>query len=146
MAITSAICNSFKTEILTAVHNFTASTGNTFNLALYTSSATLNKTTTAYSATNEITNDAGSAYTAKGEALTSVTPALSGDTACCDFADVSWTSASFTANGCLIFNDSAAGDPSVCAIAFGGDKTATNGTFTIQFPTADASDAIIRIA
>ena len=146
MAITSAICNSFKTEILTAVHNFTATTGNTFNLALYTSSATLDKTTTAYSATNEITNDAGSAYTAKGEALTSVTPALSGDTACCDFADVSWTSASFTANGCLIFNDSAAGDPSVCAIAFGGDKTATNGTFTIQFPTADASDAIIRIA
>ena len=146
MAITSAICNSFKTEILTAVHNFTATTGDTFNLALYTSSATLNKTTTAYSATNEITNDAGSAYTAKGEALTSVTPALSGDTACCDFADVSWTSASFTANGCLIFNDSAAGDPAVCAIAFGGDKTATNGTFTIQFPTADASDAIIRIA
>jgi len=146
MAITSAICNSFKTEILTAVHNFTATTGDTFNLALYTSSATLDKTTTAYSSTNEITNDAGSAYTAKGEALTSVTPALSGDTACCDFADVSWTSASFTANGCLIFNDSAAGDPSVCAIAFGGDKTATNGTFTIQFPTADASDAIIRIA
>ena len=146
MAITSAICNSFKTEILTAVHNFTATTGDTFNLALYTSSATLDKTTTAYSATNEITNDAGSAYTAKGEALTSVTPALSGDTACCDFADVSWTSASFTANGCLIFNDSAAGDPSVCVIAFGGDKTATNGTFTIQFPTADASDAIIRIA
>jgi hypothetical protein len=146
MAITSAICNSFKTEILTAVHNFTATTGDTFNLALYTSSATLDKTTTAYSATNEITNDAGSAYTAKGEALTSVTPTLSGDTACCDFADVSWTSASFTANGCLIFNDSAAGDPSVCAIAFGGDKTATNGTFTIQFPTADSSDAIIRIA
>ena len=105
MAITSAICNSFKTEILTAVHNFTATTGDTFNLALYTSSATLDKTTTAYSDTNEITNDAGSAYTAKGEALTSVTPALSGDTACCDFADVSWTSASFTANGCLIYND-----------------------------------------
>jgi len=146
MAITSAICNSFKTEILTAVHNFTATTGDTFNLALYTSSATLDKTTTAYSATNEITNTSGSAYVAKGKALTSVTPALSGDTACCDFADVSWTSASFTANGCLIFNDSAAGDPSVCAIAFGGDKTATNGTFTIQFPTADASDAIIRIA
>ena len=146
MAITSAICNSFKTEILTAVHNFTATTGDTFNLALYTSSATLDKTTTAYSATNEITNDAGSAYTAKGEALTSVTPALSGDTACCDFADVSWTSASFTANGCLIFNDSAAGDPSVCAIAFGGDKTATNGTFTIQFPANDSTNAIIRLA
>jgi hypothetical protein len=146
MAITSAICNSFKTEVLQAVHNFTATTGNTFNLALYTSSATLDKTTTAYSATNEITNTSGSAYVAKGKALTSVTPALSGDTACCDFADVSWTSASFTANGCLIFNDSAAGDPAVCAIAFGGDKTVSSGTFTIQFPVADASNAIIRIA
>jgi hypothetical protein len=146
MAITSAICNSFKTEVLEAKHNFLASGGHTFNIALYTSSATLNKSTTAYSTTNEITNTSGSAYTAGGIALTSVTPALSGDTACCDFADVSWTSASFTANGCLIFNDSAAGDPSVCAIAFGGDKTATNGTFTIQFPTADSSDAIIRIA
>ena len=146
MAITSAICNSFKTEILTAVHNFTASTGNTFNLALYTSSATLSKSTTAYSASNEITNTSGTAYTAKGNALTSVTPVLSTDTAVCDFADTSWTSASFTANGCLIFNDSASGDPACCAIAFGGDKTVSRGTFTIQFPTADASDAIIRIA
>ena len=146
MAITSAICNSFKTEILTAVHNFTASTGNTFNLALYTSSATLSKSTTAYSATNEITNTSGTAYTAKGNALTSVTPVLSRDTAVCDFADTSWTSASFTANGCLIFNDSATGDPACCAIAFGGDKTVSSGTFTIQFPTADSSDAIIRIA
>jgi len=146
MAITSAICNSFKTEILTAVHNFTASTGNTFNLALYTSSATLSKSTTAYSATNEITNTSGTAYTAKGNALTSVTPVLSTDTAVCDFADTSWTSASFTANGCLIFNDTATGDPACCAIAFGGDKTVSSGTFTIQFPTADSSDAIIRIA
>ena len=146
MAITSAICNSFKTEILTAVHNFTASTGNTFNLALYTSSATLSKSTTAYSATNEITNTSGSAYSAKGNALTSVTPVLSTDTAVCDFADSSWTSASFTANGCLIFNDTATGDPACCAIAFGGDKTVSSGTFTIQFPTADSSDAIIRIA
>ena len=146
MAITSAICNSFKTEILTATHNFTASTGNTFNLALYTSSATLSKSTTAYSATNEITNTSGSAYSAKGNALTSVTPVLSTDTAVCDFSDTSWTSASFTANGCLIFNDTATGDPSCCAIAFGGDKTVSSGTFTIQFPTADSSDAIIRIA
>jgi len=146
MAITSAICNSFKTEILTATHNFTASTGNTFNLALYTSSATLSKSTTAYSATNEITNTSGTAYTAKGNALTSVTPVLSTDTAVCDFADTSWTSASFTANGCLIFNDTATGDPACCAIAFGGDKTVSSGTFTIQFPTADSSDAIIRIA
>jgi hypothetical protein len=146
MAITSAICNSFKTEVLQGIHNFTASSGNTFNIALYTSSATLNKSTTAYSATNEISNTSGSAYSAKGKALTSVTPALSTDTACCDFNDISWTSASFTANGCLIFNDSAAGDPAVCAIAFGSDKTVTSGTFTIQFPTADASSAIIRIA
>jgi len=146
MAITSAICNSFKQEVLQAIHNFTASSGNTFNIALYTSSATLNKSTTAYTTSNEISNTSGSAYTAKGKALTSVTPALSTDTACCDFADVSFTSASFTANGCLIFNDSATGDPAVCAIAFGSDKTVTSGTFTIQFPTADADNAIIRIA
>ena len=146
MAITSAVCNSFKTEVLTAVHNFTASSGNTFNIALYTSSATLNKSTTAYSSSNEISNTSGSAYSAKGKALTSVTPALSTDTACCDFADVSFTSASFTANGCLIFNEDATGDPGVCVIAFGGDKTVSSGTFTIQFPTADASNAIVRIA
>ena len=146
MAITSAVCNSFKVEILKAEHNFTASSGNTFNLALYTSSATLNKSTTAYTTSNEITNTSGSAYTAKGKALTSVTPVLSTDTAVCDFADVSWTSASFTANGCLIFNDSHSSDAAVCAIAFGGDKTVSSGTFTIQFPTADASNAILRIA
>jgi hypothetical protein len=146
MAITSAICNSFKTEVLRAIHNFTASSGDTFNLALYTSSATLNKSTTAYSSSNEISNTSGSAYQPKGKALTSVTPALSTDTACCDFADVSWTSASFTANGCLIFNEDATGDPAVCAIAFGSDKTVTSGTFTIQFPAADADNAIIRIA
>ena len=143
MAITSAICNSFKTEILKGVHNFTASSGDTFNLALYTSSATLNKSTTAYTTSEEVS---GSGYTAKGNALTSVTPALSTDTAVCDFADTSFTSASFTARGCLIFNDSASGDPAVCAIDFGADKTVTSGTFTIQFPTADASNAILRIA
>ena len=146
MAITSAVCNSFKAEVLQALHNFTASSGNTFKIALYTSSATLNKSTTAYSTSNEISNTSGSAYSAGGATLTSVTPALSTDTACCDFADVSFTSASFTANGCLIFNDSATGDPAVCAIAFGGDKTVSSGTFTIQFPTADASNAILRIA
>ena len=146
MAITSAVCNTFKTEVLTAVHNFTASSGNTFNLALYTSSASLGASTTAYSSSNEITNTSGSAYSAKGKALTSVTPVLDSSTAVCDFSDISWTSASFTANGCLIFNDSAAGDPAVCAIAFGGDKTVSSGTFTIQFPAADASNAILRIA
>ena len=146
MAITSAVCNSFKTEVLQALHNFTASSGNSFKLALYTRTATLNKSTTAYSDTNEISNTSGSAYSAGGKALTSVTPALSTDTACCDFADISFTSASFTANGCLIYNDTASGDPAVCAIAFGGDKTLSSGTFTIQFPTADANNAILRIA
>ena len=146
MAITSAICNSFKTEILKAVHNFTASTGNTFNIALYTSSATLGAGTTAYSSSDEITNSSGSAYSAKGKALTSVTPVLDSTTAVCDFADISWTSASFTANGCLIFNDTATGDPAVCAVAFGGDKTVSSGTFTVQFPAAAATTAIVRIA
>ena len=143
MAITSAICNSFKVEILKGVHNFTASTGNTFNLALYTSSATLGAGTTAYTTSDEVT---GAGYTAKGNALTSVTPVADGTTAVCDFADTSFTSATFTANGCLIFNDSATGDPAVCAVAFGGDKTVSSGTFTIQFPTAAATTAIVRIA
>jgi len=146
MAITSAVCNSFKVEILTAIHDFTASSGDTFNLALYTSSATINKSTTAYSSTNEISNTSGSAYSAKGNALTSVTPVLDSDTAVCDFSNSSWTSASFTARGCLIFNDDHASDASVCAIDFGGDKTVTSGTFTIEFPAAAASTAIIQIA
>jgi hypothetical protein len=146
MAIASAICNTFKTEVLKAVHNFTASSGNTFNLALYTSSASMGAATTAYTTTNEIANTAGSAYSAKGKALTSVTPVLDSSTAVCDFANISWTSASFTANGCLIFNDTASGDPGVCVVAFGGDKTVTSGTFTIEFPAADASNAIVRIA
>ena len=146
MTISSAVCNTFKQEILVGTHNFTASSGNSFKLALYTSSATLNKSTTAYATTNEISNTSGSAYTAGGKALTSVTPALDGSVACCDFADISFTSASFTANGCLIYNDTASGDPAVCAIAFGGDKTVSSGTFTIEFPAADASNAIVRIA
>ena len=144
MAITSAVCNSFKQEILEAEHNFTASTGNTFNLALYDSDATLNKSTTVYTTSEELATTGG--YTAKGKALTSVTPVLSSDTAVCDFANISWTSATFTANGCLIFNDSATGDPACCTIAFGGDKTVTSGTFTIEFPAASAGTAIIGIA
>ena len=146
MAITSAICNSFKQEILVGTHNFTASSGNTFKIALFTSSASLGASTTAYSTSNEISNTSGSAYSAGGATLTSVTPTLDSSTAVCDFADVSYTDASFTANGCLIYNDSASGDPACAVIAFGGDKTVTSGTFTIQFPTADASNAIIRIA
>ena len=143
MAITSAICNSFKQEILEGEHNFTASTGDTFNLALYDSDAVLNKSTTAYTTSEELATTGG--YTAKGKALTSVTPVLDSDTAVCDFANTSWTSASFTARGCLIFNDDNS-DTSVCAIDFGGDKTVTSGTFTIEFPAAAASTAIIQIA
>ena len=146
MAITSAVCTSFKVELLKGVHNFTATTGNTFKIALYTSSATLGASTTAFSATNEITNTSGTAYTSGGATLTSVTPTTSGTTAVCDFADVSYTDATFTANGCLIYNDTATGDPACAVIAFGGDKTVTAGTFTIQFPTADATNAIIRLA
>ena len=145
MAISSAICNSFKQEILVGTHNFTASSGNSFKLALYTSSASLGAGTTAYSSSNEISNTSGSAYTAGGKALTSVTPVLDGSTAVCDFADVSFTSASFTANGCLIYNDTQS-DKAYAVVAFGGDKTVSSGTFTIQFPAANASNAIIRIA
>ena len=145
MAITSAICTSFKQEILVGTHNFTATSGDTFKIALYTSSATLGAGTTAYSTSNEITNSSGTAYTAGGATLTSVTPTTSGTTAFCDFADVSYTSASFTANGALIYNDDQS-CKAVAVIAFGGDKTVSSGTFTIQFPTADATNAIIRIA
>ena len=146
MAITSAVCTSFKVELLKGVHDFTATTGNTFKIALYTSDATLGASTTAYTTSNEITNTSGTAYTAAGASLTSVTPVASSTTAVCDFADVSYSSATFTANGALIYNDTAAGDPACVSIAFGGDKTVTSGTFTIQFPTADATNAIIRLA
>ena len=145
MAITSAICTSFKQELLVGTHNFTATSGNTFKIALFTSSASLGEGTTAYSTSNEITNSSGTAYTAGGATLTSVTPTTDGTTAVCDFADVSFSSASFTANGCLIYNDSQS-DKACAVVAFGSDKTVTSGTFTIQFPTADASNAIIRLA
>ena len=145
MAITSAICTSFKQELLVGTHNFTATTGNTFKIALYTSSATLGAGTTAFSSTNEITNSSGTAYTSGGATLTSVTPTTDSTTAVCDFADVSFTSASFTANGALIYNSSQS-NKAVAVIAFGGDKTVSSGTFTIQFPTADATNAIIRLA
>ena len=150
MAITSAVCTSFKVLVLKGQMDFTASTGDTFKIALFTSSATLGASTTDYASTNETTNTSGTAYTAGGAALTSVTPVADSTTAVCDFSDVSWTSASFTANGCLIYNTTTGTGTgttdSVAAIAFGGDKTVSSGTFTIQFPTADASDAILRIA
>jgi|TARA_R110001599_G_scaffold55170_2_gene152851 hypothetical protein len=143
MAITQAMCTSFKVQLMTATHNFTASSGNTFKLALYTSSASLGAATTAYSSTNEAS---GTNYSAGGAALTNVTPVASGTTAIGDFADLTFSNATITANGCVIYNDTASGDPSVCVLAFGGDKTSTAGDFTIQFPAADASNAIIRIA
>lgn len=142
MAISQAMCTSFKKELLTGTHNF-SSGGNTFKIALYTSSATLGASTTAYSSSNEVS---GTGYTATGNTLTNVTPTTSGTTAYTDFADTTWSSATITANGALIYNDSHASDAAVCVLAFGGDKTSTNGDFTIQFPTADASNAIIRIA
>ena len=142
MANTSAICNSFKQELLVGTHNFTATTGDTFKLALFTSSATLGAGTTAFGTGNEVT---GTGYTSGGATLTSVTPTLDSSTAVCDFADVSFTSASFTANACLIYNSSKS-NKAVAAVAFGGDKAVSSGTFTIQFPAADASNAIIRLA
>lgn len=138
------MCTSFKKELLQGVHNFTASTGNTFKLALYTNSASFTAATTAYTATNEVS--ASGSYSAGGGALTNVTPTTSGTTALTDFADLTFTSATITARGALIYNDTAAGDPSVVVLDFGSDKTSTAGDFTIIFPTADASNAIIRIA
>ena len=135
MAITQAMCTSFKKELMTATHNFTTSSGNTFNLALYTSSASLDAATTAYTTSNEVS---GSGYTAKGAALTNVTPTTSSTTAYADFADLTFSTVSITARGAMIFNDSASGDPAVCILDFGSDKTASSGDFTIQFPTADA--------
>ena len=142
MAITQAMCTSFKSELMTAVHNF-ATNGNTFKLALYTSSATMSASTTAYSTSQEAT---GTNYTAKGGTLTKVAPTTSGTTAFTDFADLTFGTATVTARGGMIFNDSATGDPSVAVFDFGGDKTSTAGSFTITFPTADASNAVIRIA
>lgn len=138
------MCTSFKVELMRAVHNFTTGTGNTFKLALYDNSASFTAATTAYTATNEVS--ASGTYSAGGGALTNVTPTSSGTTAFTDFADLSFTSATITAYGAMIYNDSAAGDPSVCILDFGGAKTSTSGTFTIIFPTADSTSAIIRIA
>ena len=142
MAITQAMCTSFKAEILKGVHNFTAASDQ-FKLALYTSSASLGAGTTAYTSSNEVS---GTGYTAKGAFLTSVTPTTSSTTALTDFNDLTFSSATITARGALIYNEAATSDPSVCVLDFGGDKTVSSGTFTIQFPTADASNAIIRIA
>jgi len=138
------MCTSFKVELMQAVHNFTAGTGDTFKLALYDNSASFTAATTAYTATNEVANSG--TYSAGGGTLTNVTPTSSGTTAFTDFADLSFTSATITAYGAMIYNDTPVGNPSVCILDFGGAKTSTAGTFTIIFPTADASNAIIRIA
>ena len=152
MAITSAICSSFKRDLLKGKHDFDTSgdSGDTFKIALFTSSASLGAATTNYSSSNEISNTSGSAYTAGGKALTNTGVGLTSTTAFTDFSDVSFTSASFTANGALIYNTTTDGGSNttdaVCVIAFGSDKTATNGTFEIQFPANDSSNAIIRLA
>lgn len=148
MAISQAMCTSFKTELLNGIHAFGttvvrgATTADTFKIALFTSSATLGATTTAYSTTNEVS---GTGYTAGGNTLTNVAPTSSGTTAYTDFADTTWSTATITANGALIYN-STQSNKAVAVLAFGGDKTSTAGDFTIIFPTADASNAIIRIA
>ena len=142
MAISSAITTSFKQELLVATHNFTASSGDTFKLALYTSSATLGATTTAYVTTGQVS---GTNYTAGGANLTSVTPTTSGTTAVCDFADLTVSSATIPSRGCLIYNSSKS-NKAVAAIDFGGDKTSTAGDFTIVFPSPTATGAIIRLA
>tara|TARA_Y100001937_G_scaffold48320_1_gene67447 strand:+ start:104 stop:556 length:453 start_codon:yes stop_codon:yes gene_type:complete len=149
MANTSAICSSFKQELLQGKHNFSSSGGDTFKIALYDSDATLGASTTDYSTSEEITNTSGTAYTAGGETLTRTGVGLTGTTAFTDFGDVTYTSASFTANAALIYNTttgtSSGTTDAVCAIAFGGDKTASNGTFKIEFPANDATAAIIRL-
>jgi hypothetical protein len=142
MAITSAVCSSFKQEVLVGTHNFTASSGNSFKLALYTSSATLGAATTAFTTTGQAS---GTNYTSGGNALTNITPVLSGTTAVCDFADLTFGTATVTARGCMIYNDTNS-DKAVCAIDFGGDKTSTAGDFTVVFPSPTATGAIIRLA
>jgi hypothetical protein len=143
MAITQAMATSFKKELLEAKHNFLDSGGNTFKLALYTSSATMSAATTAFTTTNEAS---GTNYTSGGAALTNINPTSSGTTAFTDFSDLTFGTATITARGCMIYNDTATGDPTVAVFDFGADKTSTAGSFTITFPSADASNAIIRIA
>ena len=138
------LCTSFKKELLEGIHDFRNSGGDDFKLALYDNSASFTAATTAYTATNEVA--ASGSYVAGGGSLTRVDPTTSGTTAFTDFADITFTSATITAYGALIYNDTATGDPTVCVLDFGGAKTSTSGTFTVIFPVADASTAIIRIA
>jgi hypothetical protein len=142
MAISQAMCTSFKLALLDGEMDFSSNTSQTFKIALYTSAATLGATTTVYSVTNEVS---GTGYTAGGNTLTVVAPTTSGTTAYLDFADTTWATATITARGALIYQ-SGGTNPAVAVLDFGADKTSTAGDFTIQFPTANASDAIIRIA
>jgi hypothetical protein len=142
MAISQAMCTSFKLALLDGEMDFSSGTSQTFKIALYTSAATLGATTTVYSVTNEVS---GTGYTAGGNTLTVVAPTTSGTTAYLDFADTTWATATITARGALIYQ-SGGTNPAVAVLDFGADKTSTAGDFTIQFPTANASDAIIRIA
>ena len=137
------MCTSFKKELMEGVHNFKNSGGSTFKLALYDNYASFTAATTAYTTSNEVS---GTGYSAGGGTLTRVDPSTSGTTALTDFADLTFSSATITARGALIYNDSASGDPTVVVLDFGADKTSSAGDFTIVFPTADASNAIIRIA
>jgi len=137
------MCTSFKKELLEAVHNFLLSGGDTFKIALYDNNASFTAATAAYTTSNEIT---GTGYVAGGNTLTRIDPTSSGTTAFTDFADTTWASSTITARGALIYNESAAGDPAVVILDFGSDKTSTSGDFTVVFPTADASNAILRIA
>lgn len=139
MAISQALCTSFKSELLGGIHDLDT---DTINIALFTSSATLGATTTAYSTTNEAT---GTNYSAGGNTLSGATITTSGTTAYIDFNDTTWSSATVTARGALIYNASKA-NRAIAVLDFGGDKTSTNGDFTIQFPAAGATTAIIRIA
>jgi hypothetical protein len=143
MAITQGLCNSFKKELLEGLHDFTTA-GDTIKVALYTDSANLDSTTTVYTTSGEV-SDAGTNYTAGGETLTKVDPSLSGTTAITDFDDVTWSSATFTVRGALIYNSTKA-DRAVMVLDFGSDKTVATGNLTIRFPDADATNAIIRIA
>jgi len=136
------MCTSFKKELMTATHNFTNSTGNTFKLALYTNSASFTAATTAYTTSNEVS---GSGYSAGGSALTNVTPTTSSTTALTDFADLTFSTATVTARGCMIYNDTQS-DKACAIIDFGGDKTSTAGDFTVVFPSPTATGAIIRLA
>lgn len=142
------MCTSFKQQLLRGQHDFTASTGHTFKLALYTNSASFTAATTDYTATNEV--GASGTYAAGGGTLTCITPTTSGTTAYADFADLTFTTATITARGALLYNTTTAGGVSttdtVAVLDFGADKTSTAGDFLITFPAADASNAIVRIA